>query len=57
VLRFAVIFPEFKIPQNICFSDNLKGEELWDVNIFKNVYDNIKEITGIQSYKELDQSL
>jgi len=23
VLRFAVIFPEFKISQNICFSDNL----------------------------------
>jgi len=34
-----------------------KGDDLRDINIFKNIVDKIKEITGIQSYKELDQSL
>jgi len=34
-----------------------KGDDLWNINIFKNTVDKIKEITGIQSYKELDQSL
>jgi len=32
VLRFAVIFPEFKIPQNICFSDNLMSLDILKEN-------------------------
>ena len=39
------------------FLSGFKRMELRDVNIFKIVIDNIREIAGIQTYKEIDQAL
>ena len=42
---------------NIFLATSLVIITLWNVNIFKYIIDQIKEITRIQPYKELDQSL